>query len=212
MSKRFSMRTQMQVGQSGFKELMRLCQKRFGTFRDYSADQKKQRMGVDCWLPGYGYVEVKTDTHKSGNFFMEYVCANKPSGIMTSQAKWWAIYLVNLGLVYFLYVPGVRRWIKQNLGWLEQRYKRTIWSEEAEHAWSAFGLVIPRDFLILPGKAVIYRVEDDELVLIAGREPIRRRRNVNRVSGRDDEGQADDVADDGDGGDESGGGEGGQEA
>lgn len=167
---------------------MRLCKKRFGAFRDFTGDQKKQRAGVDCWLPGYGYVEVKTDTHKSCNFFIEYVCANKPSGIMTSQAKWWAIYLVNLGLVYFLYVPGVRRWIKQNLEWLEKRYKRTIWSEEADHAWSAFGLVIPRDFLAIPGKMVVYRIENDELVLVSGREPlIRRRRNVDSIPGRDNE-------------------------
>jgi hypothetical protein len=45
-------------------------------------------------------VEVKKDfkTHQTGNIAVEYESRGKPSGIVTTEAKWWAFVLVNKNL------------------------------------------------------------------------------------------------------------------
>jgi len=46
---------------------------------------------------GDGTIEVKADKawHKTGNIAIEYKFRNRPSGISTTEAKWWCVVLTN---------------------------------------------------------------------------------------------------------------------
>ena len=46
---------------------------------------------------GDGTIEVKADKiwHKTGNIAIEYKFRNKPSGISTTEAKWWCVVITN---------------------------------------------------------------------------------------------------------------------
>lgn len=47
------------------------------------------------------HIEVKRDFKavETGNIFIEYESRNKPSGISTSQAEWWCVWLSNSHLI-----------------------------------------------------------------------------------------------------------------
>ena len=56
----------------------------------------------DIYIPELNIgVEVKRDAQyeKYGNFFLEYYCRNKPSGIVTTKAKYYFIFLDELYIV-----------------------------------------------------------------------------------------------------------------
>lgn len=70
----------------------------------------------------YKTYEVKSDKQINifGNICIEYMCKNKPSGINTSKAKYWAIFELK-GTSYRLYkIPSyiIRKFIE------EKKYKR----------------------------------------------------------------------------------------
>jgi len=56
----------------------------------------------DIYIPELNIgVEVKSDAQykKTGNFYVEYFCNGKPSGIATTKAKYYYIYLDDLYIV-----------------------------------------------------------------------------------------------------------------
>jgi hypothetical protein len=63
--------------------------------------------------------EVKTDvlckpSYDTGNMFVEFKCRNKPSGIETSQAKWFVTYFKFLNEIWFIKSDKLRQIIKDN--------------------------------------------------------------------------------------------------
>jgi Holliday junction resolvase-like predicted endonuclease len=63
--------------------------------------------------------EVKTDvlckpSYDTGNMFVEFKCRNKPSGIETSQAKWFVTYFKFLDEIWFIESDKLRKLIKDN--------------------------------------------------------------------------------------------------
>lgn len=63
--------------------------------------------------------EIKTDvickpTKDTGNMFVEFKCRNKPSGIETSQAKWFVTYFKHLNEIWFITSDNLRELISDN--------------------------------------------------------------------------------------------------
>jgi hypothetical protein len=68
--------------------------------------------------------EVKADRfgYKTGNLCIEYKCSNKPSGILTTTAYFWAIFIVNNDEYELYIIPTKRIRIKIK----KQEYKRDL--------------------------------------------------------------------------------------
>ena len=69
--------------------------------------------------------EVKADrmTHYTGNIAIEYDCFNKPSGITTTRASYYAYFVVKPNNEYDYYIIPVKK-IKKYI--TEKKYKRNI--------------------------------------------------------------------------------------
>jgi hypothetical protein len=77
-----------------------------GYFKEYDLKIYKKK-GIELIEKTY---EVKADRFgcKTGNIAIEYMSSNKPSGITTTQANYWAIFLVNKD-EYELYIIPTKR-------------------------------------------------------------------------------------------------------
>jgi hypothetical protein len=77
-----------------------------GYFKDYDLKIYKKK-GLELIEKTY---EVKADRfgYKTGNICIEHKCSNKPSGINTTTANYWAIFIVNHD-EYELYIIPTKR-------------------------------------------------------------------------------------------------------
>jgi len=164
------MRQMLEVGAQGASRVKLLLARRFGVLIDYEGDREKQRRGIDLKIQPWGYVEVKTDRHDTTNFFFEFECSGKPSGIMTSQASWYAYYFPLLDCIYMLPVVQLRQYIKKNWNWFTAKYKRKVLSHSSNRGWSATGFALPRDYICAAMPVVIYNDYKNRLWLVAGEE------------------------------------------
>lgn len=167
----YSMQEQLRIGSEGAARVKSLLARRFGTLIDYEGNKDMQRQGVDIHIEPWGNIEIKTDLHDSENFFLEYRCSDKPSGIMTGEADWWAYYYPALKRIYLLPVSRVRKYIKTNMKWFATKFKKQVKSHEGDRNWSALGLALPRDYLCAAAPVVVYEDFKNKLWLVAGREP-----------------------------------------
>lgn len=164
------MRRQLGVGTQGAARVKMLLARRFGTLVDYEGNREKQRAGIDIYIKPWGFIEIKTDTHKNTNVFLEYECGGKDSGVMTSQAQWWAYYFPELQLIYMLPVEALRRYLRRNWKWFLAKYNKEVSSYAGKRRWTAHGFALPRDFLCAELAVVIYEDYDNKLWLVAGKE------------------------------------------
>ena len=169
----YSMARQLRIGAEGAARVKLLLARRFGVLTDYEGVREKQRAGIDLHIKPWGYVEVKTDLHDTHNFFFEYRCGDKASGVMISEADFWAYYLVNLKHIYMIPTAPLREWITKNLKWLAVKYKKEVLSHAGKREWSALGLALPRDIVCAALPVTIYTEYKDALWLAAGEEPRR---------------------------------------
>jgi len=167
----YSLKAMMAVGAAGAARVKLLLARKFGTLIDYEGNRKKQREGVDLHISPWGDVEIKTDTHTGANFFLEYECSGKPSGVMTSKANWYAYYFVKQGRIYMIPLNDLQKYLKANWKWLTARFTKVVESKAGKARWSAKGLAIPRDYICAAMNVVVYEDYDDRLWLVAGREP-----------------------------------------
>lgn len=165
------MTEQLRAGQVGVKELIRLFRLAGFTVEDVTGDWRKQKTGVDL-LFGFGTVEVKTDTHDTPNFFLEYECGGKTSGILTTQADWLFYYFPLSDTLYILPVVETAAWVRNNLGYLVGRFGKVVRSHDTRKKtqWSAKGLAVPRDFTFLNVPGIAIDVSDGTLLCIAGHD------------------------------------------
>ena len=168
--KSYSMAEQLRKGADGAARVKLLLARRFGTMIDYEGNRDKQRQGIDIRIKPWGDVEIKSDFHDTGNFFFEYECAGKPSGIMISQSDYWAYYLVEFKHIYLIPLPALKKYIRKNIKWLAAKYRKEVKSHAGKSTWTALGLAIPRDFICAAMPTIVYTEFHDKLWLAAGKE------------------------------------------
>jgi hypothetical protein len=107
---------------------------------------------------GAGAIEVKRDdqAHKTGNVYVEYACRSKidgeyhPSGIATTKATTWAIYMD--GAVVFLPV-----WVLRIVAKKDGLKRSCVYGGNPTH-----GLAVPLAKLLVAAVAVMHAPIDDE--------------------------------------------------
>jgi hypothetical protein len=123
----------LDLGESYQRKLLELieydeCGMSKGCFKPY-----------DVWITYAGErttFEVKADrmTQRTGNIVIEFQCADKPSGITTTEADFWVYFIHNTGVYYMIPTGDIRRLID------EKKYTKTI---RGGDGWRANMYVFP---------------------------------------------------------------------
>ena len=115
---------------------------------DYLNDMDKQKRGIDLFIPGVGYVEVKTDTTEYENVFLEVDTEGRPGGIFNSRADWLYMVFIKQGVVFSVSLPRVQHWLAQHYGLLNSTCRRTIVSRRGKARWTVGGFIVSRAVLV----------------------------------------------------------------
>ena len=164
----FSFKTQLNVGALGVQIAKSILRPRYTDIVDYADDYEMQQRGVDLYVPGLGYVEVKTDTYAPERFFFELDVEGKPGAVDRSSADYFCIVYPSYRVMYLIPRPALQKWLRDNLAWIEEQHSEWVkhtTSREHGHAWRATGIIVPHHLLMTDLKVeVIAWQEEDERV------------------------------------------------
>jgi len=136
---------------------------------DYANDKEMQKRGIDLYVGGLGYLEVKTDTHSPDRFFFELDVEGKPGAVDRSSADYFGILFPEHRVLYLIPRPALQKWLRDNMGWIEKEHPervRFITSNENGRCWRAKGVIVPRRILAADIKiSAISWVEEDEVIV-----------------------------------------------
>lgn len=98
-----------------------------------------QRRGVD-YLLDEEYVDIKSDTHRAENVFLELECKDQPGCFFKSRADAWLYYFPKEQKLYRLDLPKLQHHLTRNLA----KYReRAVTSVSGPSTWYAVGVLVP---------------------------------------------------------------------
>jgi hypothetical protein len=113
-------------------------------------DRDMQKNGVDLHVPGLGWVEVKCDSHTTGNVFLELEVDGKPGWVDCCGATFVAFYYPGLSAVYLIQRSELQRWLRHHYTEILEKHKdwvKRIRSRRGKSTWETIGLAIPWEVL-----------------------------------------------------------------
>ena len=156
----------MTVGALGVQLAKLVLRRYYPHIEDFADDQEMQRRGVDLFVDGLGYLEVKTDTHSSRRFFFELSVSGKPGAVDRSCADWFCIIYPQERVVYLVSRPELQMWLRNNLPWIRRDcpdWIKHVDSYVGNRTWRATGVVIPARRLMTDTRVeVIQWTEEQE--------------------------------------------------
>ncbi len=150
MAKTFGLTEQLNVGALGVEIAKSVLHKRFGEIKDLQGDMAEQKRGVDLWVEGLGYIEVKTDSHSPERVFLELDVGGKPGAVDRSTSDYFCVLFYRYHLMVIIPRPELQQWLREHYeeivrdhaGWI-----KTIHSRAGKSTWSARGMAVPRAVL-----------------------------------------------------------------
>lgn len=147
---------QLDIGSVGVRQLMSYLTDQGYRIEDVTADPDYQDQDIDLRvrLPRqrkWRTVEVKTDTYKSGNIFLELVTGRgKPGCVFKSRAQYWAYLLPKLGLLLWIDLPALQLWTCAHATDYEPK---KVTSKRGGAVWTVTGIAVPWQELVSDGVA-----------------------------------------------------------
>jgi len=145
---------------------------RYPIIIDYDRDMDMQRRGIDAFVEGLGFIEVKTDSQfNTGNFFLEVSVGSKPGTIDHSGADFICYIFPAAHVLYLLPRPHIVKWLRDKWAWCKRNNKiKTIQSHEGRDTWEAKGVIVQRETLVrairrMRGKVIVIKWDESEEVL-----------------------------------------------
>lgn len=135
----YSFSGQKDVGAIGVSILVNFFRKRGWRVEDVEDDKDWRRRDVDLLVNGKS-TEVKTDTHKTGNLFLEITSDGKPGCVFQSRAEVWCYLFPLQNKLYLIELPKLQLWLFQNAK--DYRTKR-VKSTQSGRVWYAEGIAVP---------------------------------------------------------------------
>jgi len=142
----FNFDTQLSIGKAGVRLAKMVLRAHYPDIVDLEGDYVAQKRGIDLHIQGLGFVEIKTDTHKAKNFFLELNVGNKPGAIDRSCADYFCIIFPQVRVMYLLPRPELQMWLRDNIQWIDNLYTgwiTTVKSHNKGRQWDAIGLIVP---------------------------------------------------------------------
>jgi len=136
------------------------------TIKDYRNDLAMQHRGIDLYIDDLGFVEVKTDSHKPENIFIELSSKDGPGAIDRSAADWIAVLYFRHQVMYLIPRSWLQFWIRTNLANIDDKRKRTLTSTIEDKKWTSKGVFVRLRRLQkdIPGIRVLTWDDSDEVM------------------------------------------------
>jgi len=170
----YNFSAQLGMGAMGVQLAKGVLRSRYQHIEDYGEDEEMQRRGIDLYVEGLGFIEVKTDTHKPRNFFFELDVEGKPGAVDRSSADYFCVVFPEHRVIYLVPRPDLQKWLRDNLAWIRRerpRWIKTIRSNESGRYWRARGVIVPRRMLMTDIKVSVIRwSEKDEAIPASWKE------------------------------------------
>lgn len=150
----FGWRNQLAVGAVGEARVMDWLEAHDYFVLDLRRDRDEQRRDVDLRITapnGFTWTaEVKTDTHKPQNIFVELACGGKPGYLFKTRAEVLLYAFPERDLLYWIEVPKLLHWVHQFGRTFELKIIR---SRNGNQEWTAEGIAVPLAALVETGVA-----------------------------------------------------------
>lgn len=168
------MRQQLQVGEMGVSTVKTVLRSRGYVVEDLQKDMSMQKRGVDLFVEGVGYIEVKTDSYEPTNFFFELDSSGKPGAVDRSCADYFCVFFFRHHIIYLIPRAELQKWLRDHYANIKEacpnRIKH-IGSSQGTSKWQATGLVVPKEELLKDIRvSVIEWTEEDEHIDTKGVE------------------------------------------
>lgn len=150
------------VGEDGASTIAAWLRSRGWTVEDVTSDSDWRRRDVDLLVSGIKRnqqhtVEIKTDTHDSGNIYLELSVGKNPGCVFKSRAEIWAYWFPNQGRLYLMQLPKLQLWLVEHVKEYPLKYVR---SKQGKRRWSATGIAVPALTLVEAGIAGEFLLHD----------------------------------------------------
>ena len=144
------MQQQLAVGRMGVHLATTILQKRYPIIEDLQSSKSMQKRGVDLFVEGLGYLEVKTDTHSPERVFLELDVGGKPGAVDRSCADYFCVLFPGYRVLYLMARAELQQWLREKYAWIAGTHPdwvKTVHSKSQQSTWSARGVVVPRVLL-----------------------------------------------------------------
>lgn len=151
MSKEYGFRTQLAVGRIGIRIAKALFKREGYKVEDYENDKEWQYRGIDLYVYGFGYVEIKTDTYDTGNAVLELNDRGLPGALDRSCADWYGIVFIRLNKMVLFPRAALVKWLRENYAYLRKSHKNwfhVIYSYQGNSRWAVEIVIVPLSLLL----------------------------------------------------------------
>ncbi len=144
MAREYDMTSSLAMGQMGEILARSILRAKFpdSHFEDYREDTSWQQRGVDFYVEGLGYIEVKTDSHRPDNIFIELSSKDGPGAIDRSSADWICVLYFKYNVLYLIPRSWLQFWIRENLMDIDESNKRRLTSTIQDKRWTSDGVFV----------------------------------------------------------------------
>jgi hypothetical protein len=162
--KTFGWRAQQEVGEMGVRRVSEYLQANGFYVGDVTDDASYRAQDIDLVVLGKNRkrsttVEVKTDTNKTGNIFLELVASSgRPGCVFGSRAQVWLYWLPTLGTLLYIELPRLQLWLVEHAGEYE---RKVVGSRRGKGAWHIEGIAVPIRQLVTDGIARRLRLAEE---------------------------------------------------
>lgn len=146
MTRTFGMQEMLKLGEEGVEIVKRVLGVKYPNIIDLQDDHEMQKRGIDLYIGGLGYVEVKSDSHRTDNLFLELDVGGKPGAIDRSCSDVFCILFFKHATLYLIPRAELQQWLREWYVWNldnEPGRLKVVHSSAGPASWQARGLVIP---------------------------------------------------------------------
>lgn len=127
-------------GQDGIDRLTRYLEGQGRHVIDLSDIAPLQHREIDLIVDHDIYVEVKTDSHRPVNLFVELSAGERPGNVFQSRADIWCYLFPTHRVGYWIRLPQLQHYVALQL----HRYPlKTITSRRGSSRWTVQGIAVP---------------------------------------------------------------------
>jgi hypothetical protein len=148
MANTHDFKTSLNMGEMGVTIAKAVLRSRYSSIIDYNNDMAMQKRGIDLWVEGLGFIEVKTDSHSSDKFFFELSVQNKPGAVDRCCADYFAMLYFKERVMYLVKRPELQKWLREHWRWMKSDHPdwvKEITSTSQGKEWKAVGVAVPKN-------------------------------------------------------------------
>lgn len=169
MSKEFGFRAQLAIGEMGVRLAKTVLRYKYPVITDLQDNMEMQKRGVDLYVEGLGYLEVKTDSHSPQRLFLELDVSGKPGAVDRSCADYFCVLFYKHRVMYLVSRSELQQWLREKYAWVQEAHPdwiKVIRSKSNKSTWSARGVVVPRVLLAQEVNLGVIGWEEEDEVLV----------------------------------------------